>query len=335
MPAGYEGVDIFNWERQGRSRDGVAQVDLKCGSHTLSGRARTVGTTELLIYLGSSSTACNWIDIVDIPLDRPGGGRASSGRSRPTTPATTSASSSETSRRPPAPAEKACASSASAARTAAPSTTRVLLYHIEEPGITIGHSAAWTWDGEILIFGHEPGGGVAPECEATDDPLSSTRTSSRPGRRMQGRLVDAPEAAVRDRELHAAQPQRRAAPKRALHARPRQLPVRHERRRLHRPRERAEIASSDPPPIVPTDLGGAWSSYWYNGLIYETNITEGLNIFELTGREIRSAAKLGHLNPQTQEFSSGEEALVNDWPTTSSGFSALARGRPSGRPLSS
>jgi hypothetical protein len=37
---------------------------------------------------------------------------------------------------------------------------------------------------------------------------------------------------------------------------------------------------ADPPPIVPTDLGGAWSSYWYNGYIYETNITEGLNIFE-------------------------------------------------------
>jgi hypothetical protein len=48
---------------------------------------------------------------------------------------------------------------------------------------------------------------------------------------------------------------------------------------------------------------GAWSTYWYDGLIYETNIGEGLNIFKLQGRETRSAIKLGHLNPQTQEFS--------------------------------
>jgi hypothetical protein len=30
-----------------------------------------------------------------------------------------------------------------------------------------GHSAAFTWDGEVLIFGHEPGGGAAPRCQAT------------------------------------------------------------------------------------------------------------------------------------------------------------------------
>ena len=47
-----------------------------------------------------------------------------------------------------------------------------------------------------------------------------------------------------------------------------------------------ELAWSDPPPIVPTDLGGAWSSYFYNGYIYETNITEGLNIFEYTGPQV-------------------------------------------------
>lgn len=61
-------------------------------------------------------------------------------------------------------------------------------------------------------------------------------------------------------------------------------------------------AFSDPPPIAPIDLGGAWSSYWYNGFIYETNITEGLNIFRFSGKQAAGAKKLGHLNPQTQEF---------------------------------
>jgi hypothetical protein len=48
--------------------------------------------------------------------------------------------------------------------------------------------------------------------------------------------------------------------------------------------------------------GGAWSSYWYNGFIYERNITEGLNVFRLSSRKTGGAIRLKRLNPQTQEF---------------------------------
>jgi hypothetical protein len=75
-----------------------------------------------------------------------------------------------------------------------------------------------------------------------------------------------------------------------------------------------ELAWSDPPPIPVTfampfcqppgcEIGGAWSSYWYNNFIYETNITEGLNIFRFSGKGTAGAVRVGHLNPQTQEFS--------------------------------
>ncbi|MBA2575572.1 MAG: hypothetical protein H0V05_02855, partial [Euzebyaceae bacterium] len=65
------------------------------------------------------------------------------------------------------------------------------------------------------------------------------------------------------------------------------------------------LAWSDPEPLDPVDIGGAWSSYWYNGIIYESSITEGLNLFRLRGQTgvHRQAIRLGHLNPQTQEFS--------------------------------
>jgi hypothetical protein len=64
------------------------------------------------------------------------------------------------------------------------------------------------------------------------------------------------------------------------------------------------LAWSDPEPVVPTQLGGVWSSYWYNRLIYESNITQGLNIFRYDSPRTRRAARmLDHLNPQTQEFS--------------------------------
>jgi hypothetical protein len=54
-----------------------------------------------------------------------------------------------------------------------------------------------------------------------------------------------------------------------------------------------------------SELGGAWSSYWYNNFIYESSITEGLNLFRFSGDETGGAIRLDRLNPQTQEFSLG------------------------------
>lgn len=64
-----------------------------------------------------------------------------------------------------------------------------------------------------------------------------------------------------------------------------------------------EVAYADPAPLVPTQLGGDWSTYWYNNRIYESDITRGLLIWNLSGRYEAGAKKLPHLNPQTMEFS--------------------------------
>ena len=69
-----------------------------------------------------------------------------------------------------------------------------------------------------------------------------------------------------------------------------------------------EIAFADPAPLVNPDipaaieLGGDWSTYWYNGRIYESDITRGLIIWKLSDPAVAGAKKLAHLNPQTQEF---------------------------------
>ena len=63
-----------------------------------------------------------------------------------------------------------------------------------------------------------------------------------------------------------------------------------------------EVAFTDPLPLVPTQLGGVWSSYWYNGLMYESDITTGLRVYNLSDRVTAGARKLDHLNPQTQEI---------------------------------
>jgi hypothetical protein len=49
--------------------------------------------------------------------------------------------------------------------------------------------------------------------------------------------------------------------------------------------------------------GGDWSAYWYNGLIYESDMTRGLTIWNLSDRAVAGAKKFDHLNPQTQETS--------------------------------
>jgi hypothetical protein len=46
--------------------------------------------------------------------------------------------------------------------------------------------------------------------------------------------------------------------------------------------------------------GGAWSSYWYNGYIYESDIYTGLHVFRPTAREAQTPVRFPFLNPQTQ-----------------------------------
>jgi hypothetical protein len=43
----------------------------------------------------------------------------------------------------------------------------------------------------------------------------------------------------------------------------------------------------------------------YDGRIYESDITRGLIVWNLSDRAVAGARKLGHLNPQTQKFTPG------------------------------
>ena len=57
-------------------------------------------------------------------------------------------------------------------------TDPVFLYTIMEPGVCNEpgnplcngnwHSATFSWDGEMIVLGWEPGGGLQAECEASD-----------------------------------------------------------------------------------------------------------------------------------------------------------------------
>ncbi|MGB2635990.1 MAG: hypothetical protein WAM58_18825, partial [Candidatus Acidiferrum sp.] len=72
-----------------------------------------------------------------------------------------------------------------------------------------------------------------------------------------------------------------------------------------------EIAYFDRGPIDPTILvlGGDWSAYWYNGIIYASEIARGLDVFELTPTKFLTqneidaakAVRVSELNVQNQQ----------------------------------
>ena len=50
------------------------------------------------------------------------------------------------------------------------------------------------------------------------------------------------------------------------------------------PANAEEVAYADPAPLPDAARGGAWSTYWYNGRIYESDITRGLNVWKLSDK---------------------------------------------------
>jgi hypothetical protein len=189
------------------------------------------------------------------------------------------------------------------------------LYTIEEEGVGpmpgadehsgSWHSATFTWDGEVLILGWEPGGGAEAECEEDDPAVTKSAFfyDARTGRKLGQWTLPRPQTAEENCTIHNYNivPIRGRYLMAGGHYQAGTWLV-----DFTDPAKAKAVAWADPDPLVPTQLGGAWSSYWYNGAIYESSITEGLNVFRYTDRRTtRRAMRLSHLNPQTQEFSLG------------------------------
>ena len=191
-----------------------------------------------------------------------------------------------------------------------------LLYTIEEEGVGVGgnwHSAALTWDGEVIILGWEPGGGGQAECEESDPDVKKSAFfyDSSDGTKLGQWTLPRPQGPDENCTIHNYNI----------------VPTRSGNYVLVSgnyqagtwvtdftdPANAVAVAWSDPESLGPgpfcsatsppgCQLGGAWSSYWYNGFIYESDITEGLNVFRFSGKQTAGAIKVDHLNPQTQEF---------------------------------
>jgi hypothetical protein len=181
----------------------------------------------------------------------------------------------------------------------------VLMHHFDIPGVEIGHSAAWSWDGEVLVFGHEPGGGTQARCQASSALVDRTLYFyDHEGNQLGTFVHPRPQTDVENCTWHNYNvvPTSRG---RVLVSGNYQSGI--SVLDFTDPTDVSEIAFADPAPLIDPDPpvgiegGGDWSAYWYDGEIYESDMTRGLTIWELKDRAVRGARRLGHLNPQTQE----------------------------------
>lgn len=279
----------------------VAQVPTPCGSHTATG-VPDLENGRLLVYNSASSGSCPEITIVSVPLDMPAlsmiVGAAPSMRSCHDTGVILGDAM-----------LAACAGGngftvfSIGGEGGGTLTTPLMLYSKTLTGVSIGHSAAFSFDGEVLIFGHEPGGGGQAQCQETSSTTNKTLFffESRTGDELGRWVLPRPQTNRENCTIHNFN---------VVPSTKRDILVSGNYQSgiavvdftdVANP---VEIAYADPAPLSTTQLilGGDWSTYWYDGRIYESDITRGLIVWNMSGSAVAGVKKTGHLNPQTQEF---------------------------------
>jgi hypothetical protein len=328
VPAGFEGLHV--WDISNPAEPVLlGALELPCGSHTAT--AAGVDGGDLIIYSNiSSSSGCgvgldragqdalgDFMDVVAVPLDDP---------------AAISLIHREPLEGPNDPAVRTGCHDAAVilggvnkAMCASADTINVwdisnprdpdLLFTVVEPGVGDSasngrwHSAGFTWDAKVLVAGWEPGGGGAGECEATDPDLDKTMFfyDGNTGAKVGEWVLPNPQGADENCTIHNYNI----------------VPLKSGRyvvvsgnyqagtwvTDFTDPANPVTVAYADPVSLGPgpfcggfCQIGGAWSSYWYNNFVYESDITRGLNVFRVSDSVTGASVRLDRLNPQTQEF---------------------------------
>jgi hypothetical protein len=175
------------------------------------------------------------------------------------------------------------------------------LYRYDNPAIKtenvdLFHSAAFSWDGSIVAFGDESGGGGAARCvdpndeqgrvwfleTATGEELASYKPPrSIPGTCTMHNFNFVPNKAGNNVLVSSAYTGGTTV-------------VDVDALIAGASEAEAEIGYAIP------EGNNTWSSYWYDGFIYASG-ARGLDVFKLTDERVQKDIKLPYMNPQTQE----------------------------------
>jgi hypothetical protein len=337
---GFEGIQIFDISDLSNIQH-IASVPLDCGSHT-----HTVVPDEendrVLIYNsvsgntlqpnpGKYGNRCpgppfNREDIVEVPLDNPASAHV--------------LGSFDLGEHEGEPVQichdfgvilgnvnrGACAGHGIAVFDLTDPANPVHLYTTTAPTVERFHSAAFTWDGKIIVSGWEPGGGTRPACQATGAPLdppiegSSVQTEemktawfhdAETGEIIGKYVLPRPQSQYENCTIHnynlVPHPTRNLLVHGSYQSGTALVD-------FTDPTNAYEVAWMDPDPLDPPSptspggrtnfRGGDWSSYWYNGAIYESDTRRGLYVWRVSAPELAGPElKLDYLNPQTNHTS--------------------------------
>ena len=337
---GFEGIQIFDISNLNDIRH-IASVALDCGSHTHT-VVPDLNDNRVLIYNsvsgnnrqanpGKYGNRCpgppfNREDIVEVPLDDPASARF--------------LRSFDLGEHDGMPVEichdfgvilgdvnrGACAGHGVAVFDLTDPANPEHLYTTTAPTVDRFHSAAFTWDGEIIVSGWEPGGGTRPACQETGAPLnppiegSPVQTEEMKtawfhdadtGEIIGKYVLPRPQTQWENCTVHNYNIVPHLTKYLLVHGSYQSGTAVVD---FTNPANAREVAWMDPLPLDPPTAttpggrtnfrGGDWSSYWYNGLIYESDTRRGLYVWNVSGREVGGpTAKLDDLNPQTNQIS--------------------------------
>ncbi len=167
---------------------------------------------------------------------------------------------------------------------------------VKPENIDLFHSASFSWDGMVVAFGDESGGGGAARCtNPEDDQGRIWFLDTRTGAELANFKVPRSEAGtctMHNFNFVPLRDGRKVLVSSAYTAGTTIIDV--DALLAGASEAEAEIGFYKP------SGANTWSSYWYNGRIYANDILRGLDIFNLTGPHTAGARKLDHLNPQTQ-----------------------------------
>jgi hypothetical protein len=196
----------------------------------------------------------------------------------------------------------------------------VRLDHVVDKSFAYWHSATFNNDGTKVVFTDEWGGGTRPRCRATDPPTWGGDA-----------IFD-----VVDRKLQFASYYKLPAPQTEQ-----ENCVAHNGSIIPVPgrdimvqgwyqggvsvfdftdsANPVEIAFFDRGPLDAKQLitGGYWSTYWYNGHIYGSEIARGVDVFRLTPSEYLSKNEIdAAMMVRSQVFNAQEQSRMT-WPASS------------------
>ena len=180
-----------------------------------------------------------------------------------------------------------------------------------DPNFAYWHSATFNNDGSTILFTDEWGGGTSPRCRASDNPLwGANAYYTRSGNTLKpAGFFKLPAAQTATENCVAHNGSLIPVPGRDIFVQAWYqggISVTD----FTDPMNVREIAYFDRGPVDSTrlTLAGSWSAYWYNGMIYSSEIARGLDVLalvpsgELTQNEIDAAKSVQWdvFNPQEQ-----------------------------------